>query len=145
MKRTEQDVDWHEGRDQWWHDLVDGQSTEHEAQPFDAEHPLYIMYTSGTTAKPKGILHTSGGYLTQVSFTHWGTFDLKADTDVFWCAADVAWVPATLHRLRPALQRRHVGHVRGHPGPRTAAAGGRSSSSTRSPSSTRRRPSSARS
>ncbi|MCO7220304.1 acetate--CoA ligase [Klenkia sp. PcliD-1-E] len=92
VQRTEQDVEWTEGRDQWWHDLVEGQSTEHEAQPFDAEHPLYIMYTSGTTAKPKGILHTSGGYLTQVSFTHWGTFDLKADTDVFWCAADVAWV-----------------------------------------------------
>ncbi|MCW2584325.1 MAG: Acetyl-coenzyme synthetase, partial [Klenkia sp.] len=92
VKRTEQDVDWTDGRDQWWHDLVDSQSTEHEAQPFDAEHPLYIMYTSGTTAKPKGILHTSGGYLTQVSWTHWATFDLKADTDVFWCAADVAWV-----------------------------------------------------
>ncbi|KQS68697.1 acetate--CoA ligase [Modestobacter sp. Leaf380] len=92
VRRTESDVDWTEGRDQWWHDLVDSQSTEHEAQPFDAEHPLYIMYTSGTTAKPKGILHTSGGYLTQVSWTHWATFDLEADTDVFWCAADVAWV-----------------------------------------------------
>jgi len=92
VKRTEQDIEWTEGRDVWWSDLVDRQSTEHEAQPFDAEHPLYIMYTSGTTAKPKGILHTSGGYLTQVSYTHWASFDLKPDTDVFWTAADVGWV-----------------------------------------------------
>ncbi|CCG01486.1 acetate--CoA ligase [Blastococcus saxobsidens] len=92
VQRTEQDVDWDDSRDLWWHDVVDRQSTEHEAQSFDAEHPLYIMYTSGTTAKPKGILHTSGGYLAQVSFTHWASFDLKADTDVFWTAADVGWV-----------------------------------------------------
>jgi acetyl-CoA synthetase len=92
VRRTGQEVEWTEGRDVWWHDAVDSASSEHTAQAFDAEHPLFILYTSGTTAKPKGILHTSGGYLTQASWTHHAVFDLKPDTDVYWCTADIGWV-----------------------------------------------------
>jgi acetyl-CoA synthetase len=92
VRRTGQEVAWTEGRDHWWHDAVGSASPEHTPQPMDAEHPLFILYTSGTTGKPKGILHTSGGYLTQVAYTHRNVFDLRPESDVFWCTADVGWV-----------------------------------------------------
>ncbi|AZC15298.1 acetate--CoA ligase [Microbacterium sp. ABRD28] len=92
VRRGGNDVDWVEGRDLWWHDVVPAASAEHEASAFPAENPLFILYTSGTTGKPKGILHTSGGYLTQAAFTNRVVHDIHPETDVYWCTADIGWI-----------------------------------------------------
>ncbi len=92
VKRTGQETEWNSGRDIWWHDLVAHQPATHAPEFFDSEHPLFILYTSGTTAKPKGIFHTTGGYLTQVAYTHKVIFDIKPSSDVYWCTADVGWI-----------------------------------------------------
>jgi acetyl-CoA synthetase len=92
VRRVDEPVAMLEGRDQWWHDLVAAADPDCPCEPMDSEDLLYLLYTSGTTAKPKGIMHTTGGYLTQVAFTHKYVFDLKPDDDVYWCAADIGWV-----------------------------------------------------
>jgi acetyl-CoA synthetase len=92
VERTGQEVAWDDAVDVAWSRAVGGASTEHDCEFFDAEHPLYVMYTSGSTGKPKGILHTTGGYLTGAAYTHWAVFDLKPETDVYWCTADIGWV-----------------------------------------------------
>ncbi|GAA1082115.1 acetate--CoA ligase [Tsukamurella strandjordii] len=91
VQRCKNDIEWHD-RDVWWHETVGAASSTHTPQAFDAEHPLFLLYTSGTTGKPKGIVHSSGGYLTQAAYTHYYLFDLKPDKDVFWCTADIGWV-----------------------------------------------------
>jgi acetyl-CoA synthetase len=92
VRRGENDVDWVDERDLWYHDVVPQASAEHEAEAFPAETPLFILYTSGTTGKPKGILHTSGGYLTQAAFTNRVVHDVHPETDVYWCTADIGWI-----------------------------------------------------
>ncbi|WP_308800213.1 acetate--CoA ligase [Agromyces silvae] len=89
---------WTEGRDVWWHDVVDRQPETHTPEFFDAETPLFVIYTSGTTGKPKGLVHTTGGYLTHAAYSHWAVFDVTPD-DVYWCTADLAWVTAHTYEL----------------------------------------------
>ena len=98
LRRTGSEVAWTQGRDVWWHEVVDRQSAEHTAESFEAETPLFLIYTSGTTGKPKGIVHTTGGYLTQTSWTAWACFDHKPE-DVYWCTADLAWVTAHTYEV----------------------------------------------
>lgn len=106
IRRTGMDIDWVEGRDAWWHETVDSCADTHEYESFDSEHPLFLLYTSGTTGKPKGILHTSGGFLTQASYTHDVVFDHKPGEDVFWCTADIGWVTGHTYGVYGPLSNR---------------------------------------
>ncbi len=92
VRRTGEEVAWTEGRDRWYHELVADQPTSADPEPMDSEDLLYLLYTSGTTAKPKGIMHTTGGYLAGVATTHRYIFDIHPETDVYWCMADIGWV-----------------------------------------------------
>ena len=109
LRRTDHGVAMTDGRDVWWHDLVEGQSNECRPVVLKAEDPLYVLYTSGTTGKPKGIVHTQGGYLTGVTTTHSYVFDIKPDSDVYWCAADIGWVTGHSYIVYGPLANRTTG------------------------------------
>ena len=106
VRRTGIDVPWTEGRDLWWHDTVENASPEHTPEAFDAEQPLFLLYTSGTTGAPKGVIHTTGGYLTQASYTHHNIFDVKPETDVYWCTADIGWITGHTYIVYGPLSNR---------------------------------------
>ena len=148
LRRTGGEVDWTEGRDLWWHELVADEPDDPAScpcEPMDSEDLLYLLYTSGTTAKPKGIVHTTAGYLVGTATTHHYIFDVKPDS-VYWCAADIGWVTGHSYIVYgPLCNGTTERHLRGRARTsRTRTAGGRSSSATRSTSSTRRRPRSGR-
>ena len=149
VRRTGNEVPMTEGRDHWYHEVaarVSDDPASCPCEPMDREDLLFLMYTSGTTAKPKGIAHTTAGYLVGVATTHSLIFDLKPEDDVYWCAADIGWITGHSYIVYgAALQRRHVGDVRGHarlPEPRALVGDRRALRRQRS--STRRRPRSGR-
>ncbi|MBV8282501.1 MAG: acetate--CoA ligase, partial [Candidatus Eremiobacteraeota bacterium] len=111
LKRVGDNVDWKEGRDHWYHELVGKQSDQCEPEKMDAEDVLYILYSSGTTAKPKGIVHTTGGYLTGITSTHKYIFDIKEDKDIFWCTADIGWVTGHSYIVYGPLANRTTGVI----------------------------------
>ncbi len=145
VNRTGHDVHMVPDRDHWWHDIVERQSEDCPPVDVDSEHMLYLLYTSGTTAKPKGILHTTAGYLLGTSFSHDVIFDIKPD-DVYWCAADIGWVTGHSYIVYgPSPTRRPASSTKVRRTRRPGIAGGRSSRTTRSRSCTAPRPRSGRS
>ena len=131
VRHTGESVPMQAGRDVWYHEVIADADPVCPAEPFDAEHPLYVLYTSGSTAKPKGILHTTGGYMTGVSCTHRYVFDLKPDEDVYWCAADVGWVTGHSYIVYgPLAMRPRASCTRARPTIPARTCGGTSSSAT---------------